>query len=646
MSASSVIRFCRTPAFRSFFIERLPVVGIAAIVGTLLVPGTLPPAGMETSQFFWLAGALLLFSATLIPGLPGMLRAGFRWHAADLLVLVFFGFRFLSTYVAGNASVPNLWMPVLLFVLYADIRFYVRIGRQAALSWIAFLLLAIGLIEIVIGFRQLYGYDLSNHARFHITGTFHNPAPLGGYLAMVLGVALSQLRTQYPVVIRRFRLLGPRTLLTGRFWLFAAALPTVGGCLMLLPSTQSRIAWIAAIGAAAVALLSGSVRRRLFLWTVRHRTATVAGGLLLLAVIAAGGWGAYRMKASSADGRLLMWKITARIIADHPVTGTGGNAYAGIYGDYQARYFASGCGTPGEIAVAGSTGAAFNDYLQLTAELGLVGLLLFAVPLIAAFRGYAKRQLPDDTKIRRSVCRYDNGLSAALTALLLFALASYPFQLVSFLTLLTLLTACGISLCSGRRLGRCRPAVTGAIVVVVFSLQGIVLRHTLPMKARYEDWRKIQPVYRLEAFEAVEADYASLSPYLDGELQFVFEYANVLGKTGDFVRSNEWLRRGFRLSSDPMLYNLAGNNYKALGEWQAAEGAYRRAFDVIPSRIYPLYLLTELYAESGQTDKMQQTAGQVLEFQEKIPSQAVREIKRNVRLLLDEERKKTETEPE
>ena len=37
---------------------------------------------------------------------------------------------------------------------------------------------------------------------------------------------------------------------------------------------------------------------------------------------------------------------------------------------------------------------------------------------------------------------------------------------------------------------------------------------------------------------------------------------------------------------------------------------------------------------------MQQTAGQVLEFQEKIPSQAVREIKRNVRLLLDEERKK------
>lgn len=164
------------------------------------------------------------------------------------------------------------------------------------------------------------------------------------------------------------------------------------------------------------------------------------------------------------------------------------------------------------------------------------------------------------------------------------------------------------------------------------------------MRARYKTWRKIQPAYRLETFEAIAADYATLSPYLDRELQFVFEYANVLGKTGDFVRSNDWLRKGFQLSSDPMLYNLAGNNYKALGEWQATERAYQRAFDAIPSRIYPLYLLTELYAESGQTGKMRQMAAQVLEFQEKIPSQAVREIKRNVCLLLDEKQKKTEAE--
>ena len=473
MSASSVIRFCQTPAFRRLFIERLPAVGIAAVVGTLLVPGTLPPAGMETSQFFWLAGASLLFSATLIPGLLRILQAGFRWHAADLLVVVFFGFRFFSTYVAGNASIPNLWMPVLLLVLYADIRFYTSISGQAALSWITCLLLVIGLIEIVIGFRQLYGYDQSNHARFQLTGTFHNPAPLGGYLAMVLGVALSQLRTQYPVVMRCFRLLDSRTLLTGRFWLFALALPTVGGCLMLLPSTQSRIAWIAAIGAASVALMSGSVRRRLFRWTARHRAMALTIGLLLLAIVAVGGWGAYRMKASSADGRLLMWKITTRMIVDHPVTGIGGNSYPGIYGDYQARYFASGEGTPDEIAVAGSTGAAFNDYLQLAAEFGLIGLLLFAISLVAAFRGYAKR--PGGLSPRQFEFHSNMGLAAALTALLLFALASYPFQLVSFLMLLTLLMACGISLCSGRRFGRCSSAVTGVIVFVVLALQGITL---------------------------------------------------------------------------------------------------------------------------------------------------------------------------
>jgi O-antigen ligase len=61
------------------------------------------------------------------------------------------------------------------------------------------------------------------------------------------------------------------------------------------------------------------------------------------------------------SGRVGMWKDAARIIEDHPLLGTGLNTYTVVirqYSDNQQVY-------------------AHNSYLQMTAELGAVGTLIF-----------------------------------------------------------------------------------------------------------------------------------------------------------------------------------------------------------------------------------------------------------------------------
>ena len=60
-------------------------------------------------------------------------------------------------------------------------------------SWV---LVMLGGIEAVWGLRQLYGYAVSNHSLYVLTGSFFNPGPYSGYLAMILPVCLYQWLTK------------------------------------------------------------------------------------------------------------------------------------------------------------------------------------------------------------------------------------------------------------------------------------------------------------------------------------------------------------------------------------------------------------------------------------------------------------------
>ena len=52
------------------------------------------------------------------------------------------------------------------------------------------LLVLLGGYEAFLGFRQLYGFSVSNHSLYALTGSFYNPGPYMGYLAMVLPVCV------------------------------------------------------------------------------------------------------------------------------------------------------------------------------------------------------------------------------------------------------------------------------------------------------------------------------------------------------------------------------------------------------------------------------------------------------------------------
>ena len=95
------------------------------------------------------------------------------------------------------------------------------------------------------------------------------------------------------------------------------------------------------------------------------------------------GYVLFQLKAASANGRLLMWKISCLAIAESPVVGHGADGFVSSYGRAQEEYFANGEYSETEELVAGSPEYAFNEYLQVAVEYGIP--FLFVVLLVIAF---------------------------------------------------------------------------------------------------------------------------------------------------------------------------------------------------------------------------------------------------------------------
>ena len=416
-------------------------------------------------------------------------------------------------------------------------------------------LIAAGAVEAVWGLLQVYGYEPSNHSLYALTGSFYNPGPYSGFLAMCVPVALHEW-------------------LEGKRIGKHVALVALVLMLVVLPSGMSRSAWVAALVASGY-VLGMHYREGLY----RYRNVFWIGGLLLILL----GIGAYHWKKDSADGRLLMWKVATQAVLDQPWQGVGWEYVAGAYGDAQERYFASGAASEQEAHVAGAPEYVFNEYLQVAMAWSvpaLCGILLLVGGCF--YLGHRGRMF---------------GVCGGLLSLGVFSFSSYPFQFVEFiLAFLALLVTCAMGF---------RKTWLRVLALVLGIGLGAYLSEHRPQK----------------------------------NARRMFEQAHALHKAGQWQASTDLLKETMKISSDAMILNIIGKNCQALGVYEEAEAWFVRSTHRLPNRIYPYYLLAKLYEEHPEVfprEKLEWAARMVLEKEAKVESTAIREMREEVKALLEE----------
>lgn len=470
--------------------------------------------------------------------------------------------------------------------------------------------------EIYIGLSQLLGYRSSNHYLYAVTGSFQNPGPYGGFLAVCISLLVA-----YSIkknVSNEHRLI---SILLNRITLIITTIAVI-----VLPTTQSRSA-ILALGCGMILLAFGTERIR-----VKIKPFLKRYGLWLTLGLAIIGTGAYLFKKPSADGRLFMDKICIKAMCENGWKGAGIGHFGGAYGKAQASYFKKQIEEKGkddldwrainehDRMTADCPDNAFNEYLFIGVEAGPITMLLFIGIIISAIIISFKRG---------TIWCY------GMTAFAVFALFSYPLHVKQFQIIFPIILAACVSDRqqnaedqSGDKeesFFKNKYNLAGIITMVVFLLSlSTFIIVKLPEVRLYKQseaaWKKAERWHKMEYYEYAVEDCDTLFPYMKHDYRFLFAYGQSLNKTGNYEKSDSILKMGTEISSDPMFWNVMGNNSLAKGNYREAEERYKQAFYMVPNRIYPLFLLTKLLDEENDSVRFTEMAEKVQSFSSKIKS--------------------------
>ena len=563
--------------------------------------------GLVIGKMCWFHLVMLFFSVCVFFVALTKRATAIAFSSSDLLLLTFTGIVLITYKWSLNPEPEKLIFTGQLVILWFLLRYILTAYREFNFFFL-FVGMLTGLVEAVWGMQQLHGYAYSNHSLFRLTGSFFNPGPYCGYLAAVLPVCLWA-ALKFQKGMHYFA------------WI------CVGAILIVLPAGMSRSAWMAAVVACGWVYWTERIGwEKAKAAYKRYKNATIPFIAIVAILAGCAIAGVYGMKRDSADGRLLMWKVTGKAIAGQPLAGTGLGGFPAAYAEAQGEYFATGTATGQEKQVAGCPEYAFNEYLQIGLEQGIGGLIVFVLWLGSmGYYGIRNRQ---------------HGAVGGVLALAVFAVSSYPLQLPSFWMILVFLGAICVTK-DGTQARSSALSVSSAYPITIISLLSLAsVCLFILQKGQYEvykRWGRMQTVYNNKAYESVSEDYKDLHDKLKHKPEFLFEEAQCLSKTGRYAEAIRVLERAKRLSGDPMIRYMIAKNRQATGDYREAERELLHAIGILPERLYPYYLLAKLYAEPAfyQADKFRAAAGAVLTKEPKVESSAIREMRTEIKKILE-----------
>lgn len=426
--------------------------------------------------------------------------------------------------------------------------FYVFV-RQSSSKGIKILLVCVmmgGLLQCLYAGMQGMGLLPSLHNAFPMTGSFLNPAPLAGYLAVLTSMGMVGLfcTDGFHGKLRIVAVIG---------------LLLFGGFVFLL---NSRAAWFALL-VVAVGILYGRLKMK------RKRVYAVC----IVIALALSLYGMYRMREVSADGRLFIWKNTCEMIKDHPLTGVGIDRFKAEFPAYQAQYH-SQLTEEVEKYYDGNTFLVFNEYLRAIAETGFLLPLLALLPLAMVWK---YKDVSTETRMA----------AGGLGCLLVFGFFSYPFSILTLKVLAVLFL--GIigreshAVYSWNASNILKFVVGGmAVVCVAFSVYGLMV------------------VSKLSSYAHTDERYAY---WFRDNVSFVGRHCRETFERGDTVQAVRILNDAIDRIPVAGFYQHRAELYAETGDYLHAEADYKFLRNLSPTALEPVLKLACLYRDTGRVEE-------------------------------------------
>jgi len=343
--------------------------------------------------------------------------------------------------------------------------------------------------------------------------------------------------------------------------------------------------------------------------------------------------------------RTAIYKFTTLMIKDHPLLGSGIGTYKYNTLRYQAEFFAQGENR--SLYPHGFADKAHNEYLQLWAELGIIGLGIFIWLMISYFRFGLKilRKIKDESRQGIII-----GLMGAVVEVLVDGIFGFPLHLPATIVLFWL--ALGLTVAVGLKdetkapeikmsrensnISRFRPLLYLVIILLNIFLGVTVTR---PFVARIywyygfkeiekENWDKaiktyeealkwdpylgeiyydIGKILEIKELYGVALEYfEKAEKYIDSP-NLPQDFALIYLKKGQLDKAAIKLKQAISYQSDEKsmlpLYSELGNTYLQLERNKPAEIAFKNALKINPDFVNAHYGLAGAYLKQNLSNE-------------------------------------------
>lgn len=443
----------------------------------------------------------------------------------------------------------SIWQFGALTFLYVTI----RIMSKRYYEYLFCIISLWGVTEGIVAILQQSAILESNHRAFTVTGTFGNPGPLGGFLAVCLivtgGLFHNSLRNKKILLI---------------LWNAMAVIIILAGLFL----SASRAGWL------AVFIGSLFLFMNWFKQSFLYKKRTVWVNLMVVSLVCLFILGVYFLRRDSADGRLLIWMNSINMMKEYPLFGMGTGGGLANYMHYQADYF-NRYPDSSFLLLADNVVYPFNEFLHVMVDQGVVGLLLLLLFLHSLFS-----------------VENDQFLKGALLSFVVFSFFSYPADVfvlqIVFVFLAGMLQSQSIRIIIPKKVA----CLLGGLVLLgvgAFSVHS----YSINCQSKME----IKKLAEAESRIIPYAELKILYPFFRYNPWLMNIYSQICSKKYPVDMALPICEATAKIAPTCELYCDMGDLWKLQRNYSQAEKCYKIAAAMVPSRLLPNYKLFRLYVE-------------------------------------------------
>jgi len=319
-------------------------------------------------------------------------------------------------------------------------------------------------------------------------------------------------------------------------------------------------------------------------------------------------------KSGSASARLRIWGNAAELFSAKPIFGHGFGQFERVYNLHTASK---------NLPVNDHVNMAYNDFLELSVEGGIIFLAAWAFTLFLLTRNVKEKGDPLDVMMT--------------VAFIVASLINFEIQAIPVYFLFLVYSVLASQPDTWKRITFSPPPKTlqfmqrGTALILLGGSAFLFLNVFSLMKA----FDKQADILEAKQIRKSIPAFNELKPTLYGYASFHEAYGTSLMRLKQYNEAIHQFNLALGVSSGIDLLTKTGYCYQQIGNFDSSEYYLKIAQKIQPHRFYPRLVLLHLYEKQKNTPLMLSTARTIVDQPVKVRSNAVYEIKQYAKHIVD-----------